>query len=191
MQNSDRQYSDEELIASLKEDTNGLDLLYTQHRNYCLSYLNSLQNQDENIDIYHDAVLVFYEKICRVENFELSCSIQTYLNSVARNMLRERLRKAGRFVDFDGEFEHDDIVDVLEPIDLENSPKMRAIYKALNSMKDAGGKCYEILLRCFYLKQRMDRIAYEMDYSNADNAKNQKARCQKRLKILTSNVLFS
>lgn len=191
MRNRIRQYSDAELIARIKEDSDGLDLLYRQHRRYCLSYLNSLHNHEEMQDIFHDAVLALYEKLRRDEAFVLRCSIQTYLNAVCRNMLRERLRKENRFINFEDEFEHDNIVDVLQPIESDNSPKMKAIHKALNLMKETGGKCYEILLRYFYLQQRMDRIAYEMDYTNSDNAKNQKARCQKRLKILTSNVLFS
>ena len=191
MRNRGRHFSDAELLARLKDDTDGLDILYSQHRNYCLSYLYSLHNHDEMQDIFHDAVLTFYEKIRKDEEFVLRCSIQTYLNSVCRNMLRERLRKENRFVNFEDEFEHDNIVDVLEPIESDNSPKMKAIHKALKLMKETGGKCYEILLRYFYLKQRMDRIAFEMDYTNSDNAKNQKARCQKRLKILTSNLLFS
>lgn len=191
MRNRGRQYSDAELIARIKEDSDGLDLLYRQHQRYCLSYLNSLHNHDEMQDIFHDAVLAFYEKISKDEAFVLRCSIQTYLCAVCRNMLLERLRKENRFINFEDEFEHDNIVDVLEPIEPENSPKMKAIHQALSLMKETGGKCYEILLRFFYLKQGMDRIAYEMDYTNSDNAKNQKARCQKRLKILTSNVLFS
>ena len=191
MRNRGRQYSDAELIARIKEDSDGLDLLYRQHQRYCLSYLNSLHNHDEMQDIFHDAVLAFYEKISKDEAFVLRCSIQTYLCAVCRNMLRERLRKENRFINFEDEFEHDNIVDVLEPIESDNSPKMKAIHKALKLMKETGGKCYEILLRYFYLKQRMDRIAFEMDYTNSDNAKNQKARCQKRLKILTSNLLFS
>jgi hypothetical protein len=191
MRNSGRQYSDAELIARIKEDSSALDLLYTQHRKYCLRYIQYLDPSASDQDIYHDAVLVLFEKLCRDEHFTLSCSIKTYLNSVAKNMIRANKRKENKEIDLEEDVESIEILDVLDPVESEGSPKMNAMLKALNLMKDAGGKCFDILLRYFYLKQSMERIAYEMDYSNSDNAKNQKARCQRRLKILSSNLLFS
>ena len=35
----------------------------------------------------------------------------------------------------------------------------------------------------------MERIAYDMDYTNADNVKNQKSRCQKKLKELAFDLI--
>jgi RNA polymerase sigma factor (sigma-70 family) len=191
MRNSDRQYSDEELIARIKEDSSALDLLYKRHRAYCLRYIQYIDPSASDQDIYHDAVLVLFEKLCRDNHFTLRCSIQTYLNSVAKNMIRANKRKEKKEIDLDEDTESIEIFDVLDPIENEGSLKMNAMLKALNLMKDAGGKCFDILLRYFYLKQSMERIAYEMDYTNADNAKTQKARCQKRLKILSFNILLS
>jgi len=191
MRNSDRQYSDAELIARIKEDSSALDLLYKQHRAYCLRYIQHIDPSASDQDIYHDAVLVLFEKLCRDDHFTLRCSIQTYLNSVARNMIRANKRKENKVLDIDEDTESIEIFDVLDSIENEGSLKMNAMLKALNLMKDAGGKCFDILLRYFYLKQSMERIAYEMDYTNADNAKTQKARCQKRLKILSFNILLS
>ena len=56
-------------------------------------------------------------------------------------------------------------------------------------MKEYGGKCYEILRRFFYENQKMDKIAFDLNYTNADNAKNQKARCQKNLKELVFEMI--
>jgi hypothetical protein len=50
-------------------------------------------------------------------------------------------------------------------------------------MKIGASKCHEILNRFFYENQSMEKIAYFMDYSNAENAKNQKYRCQQKLKV--------
>ena len=49
-------------------------------------------------------------------------------------------------------------------------------------MKVFGGKCYEILRRFFYENHSMEKIALDLNYTNTDNAKNQKSRCQKKLK---------
>lgn len=52
----------------------------------------------------------------------------------------------------------------------------------LSEMKQESSKCYELLTRFFYQNQKMEKIALEMEYTNADNAKNQKYKCQKKLK---------
>ena len=52
----------------------------------------------------------------------------------------------------------------------------------LTEMKESASKCYEILVRFFYQNQSMEKIADCMEYTNAANAKNQKFRCQEKLK---------
>jgi hypothetical protein len=54
----------------------------------------------------------------------------------------------------------------------------------LNHFESIAQKCYELLYRFFYMKESFDLIAKVMGYTNADNAKNQKARCQKKLREL-------
>jgi len=43
-------------------------------------------------DIYHDALIVLYEK-AKGGEFQLTCSLQTYLNSICRNQLLSVLRR--------------------------------------------------------------------------------------------------
>ena len=53
-------------------------------------------------------------------------------------------------------------------------------------MKIKGQVCYELLKMAFFENKTMDAIAVSMNYTNADNAKNQSYRCRERLK---KNVL--
>jgi hypothetical protein len=55
---------------------------------------------------------------------------------------------------------------------------------ALREFEYMAKKCYELLYRFFYMKESFELIAKVMGYTNADNAKNQKARCQKKLREL-------
>ena len=73
--------------------------------------------------------------------------------------------------------------------ELENDLKIKAMCSGFEKLKDLGGKCYEILRRFFYENHSMERIAYDMDYTNADNVKNQKSRCQKKLKELIFDLI--
>lgn len=176
--------SDNEIIALLKESSDNLELLYEKHHDYCLNFMKKMSPDSElNLDIFHDALIVFYEKITK-DDFTLTCSIQTYLNSICRNQLLVRLKKDGKQFHYSEEY-NDKITDWFEKDEQEDSGKMQAVTKALELLKNLGGKCYEILRRFFYDNHSMAKIAFDLEYTNADNVKNQKARCQKKLKELT------
>ena len=180
--------SDSELILLLKESSDNLEDLYNKHRDYCLNFMKKLNNNDElNQDIFHDALIVFYEKAVKTE-FVLSCSIQTYLNSICRNQILVRFKKSGKHSEYSEEYD-ERIDDWYENTQDEQSEKMQATVQAFDKLKEFGGKCYEILRRFFYENKTMEKIAYELEYTNADNVKNQKARCQKKLKEIVFDLL--
>lgn len=178
-------YKDNELIEQLRISVDALDTLYMRHRDYALRFMSSMYHDaNEILDIYQDAILVLYEKSTDPE-FILTCSIQTYINSICRNQILMRLKGSAKiiFPSYDQGEEFDDMQkDWIEPIDDENNERLNAMKRALQCMKLDSSKCYEILVRFWYRKHTMDRIAREMGYANADSMKNQKARCQKEFK---------
>lgn len=180
--------SDHEMIALLKEGSENLDLLYNKHRDYCLFFMKKMNNNDElNQDIFHDALIVFYEKVNK-DGFVLNCAIQTYLNSICRNQILVRFKKNTKQQEYSEEFD-DRIDDWFEDEDAEKNIKVQATVKALETLKELGGKCYDIMRKFFYENQSMDKIAVDLGYTNADNVKNQKARCQKKLKEIAFDLL--
>jgi len=69
----------------LKESSDALSMVYEKHKEYCINFMKSMyDNRDEVKDIYQDAVIVFYENAIK-PGFNLTCSIQTYLNSICKN----------------------------------------------------------------------------------------------------------
>jgi RNA polymerase sigma factor (sigma-70 family) len=187
-------FSDNELINKLKEGADGIDMLYKRHKDYCMNFMKSKYNDYEEVnDIYHDAVIVFYEKV-HTPGFELTCSIQTYLNTVCYNQILKRLNQSKRYKienseDNSGFIEN--IKDVLEDIDDVNNERIKVMKEVLLKMKEASSKCYEMLVRFWYRNQNMDDIANTMGFSNSDSAKSQKAKCQKQFKIEVYNRLMS
>jgi len=179
-------YTDAQLIDFMRNGhPDGLTYAYKYHREYCMNYMKSKYYDHEEIqDIFQDAVIVLYEKV-QQSDFELTCSIQTYLNSICRNQIFIRLKKAGKFVQ--GDEETDDssnsFLDWFEESDGVNHDRVKIIQRVLLEWKSQSLKCYEILVRFFYRKQSMSQIAYDLGYTNADNSKNQKARCQQKLKV--------
>jgi RNA polymerase sigma factor (sigma-70 family) len=177
--------TDQDKVFKLANDERYFTQVYNEHKDYSLRFLRKMYNDDDLLkDIYQDATIVLYEN-AKKSNFKLTCSIQTYLNSICRNrLLSLRRNKVNTLVNAD-DFDPN-ISDwfVEEKYDEEKEERFTAIEKALEKMKEAGGQCYEILKRFFYQKQQMEQIAVDLNYTNGDNVKNQKSRCQKKLKEL-------
>ena len=166
-----------DVINSLRENIKNLDDLYVNHKEYSFNFMRKMYNDDSVIsDIYQDALIVLYEKSQEL-SFELTCSVQTYINSVCRNQILNRFKKDAKMLSFTEEFDPtiEDYID--EEVDEIEDDRIKLISPSLENMKPLGGPCYEILKRYYYNKQSMKEIASEMNYTNSANAKNQKARC--------------
>ena len=178
--------TDQDKITRLRSDSSFFTKIYNEHRTYSLNFMRKMNSDDDLIkDIYQDAIIVLYEK-SRNPEFELTCSIQTYINSICRNQLLNKYKENSRFLSINDQFDatindwhENEYNDVKEE-------RINILENALIQLKEMGGNCYEILSRFFYQKQSMDQIALEMNYSNGDNVKNQKSRCQKKIKEICS-----
>lgn len=63
----------------------------------------------------------------------------------------------------------------------------KIIYATVNLMKEP---CAPLLNKFYWEKKSFEIIAKELNYANADSAKNQKARCYKKLKDIIKNKLI-
>lgn len=194
--------TDNELVVHIKQNQDYLGLVYKRCKQYSISFMQKMTSNKlkdyELEDIFHDAVLVLYEKIIG-RNFELTASLQTYLNSVCRFQLLNKLGKEKLHSDFEDRTDADNdensmsykstITDSLDEIEDTKENQFNAIENALLRMKEAGGNCYELLTLFWYHKKSMNELTTVFGYSNADNTKNQKAKCQKRLEKMAYNEM--
>jgi len=178
-------YSDDDLVNMLKESSDALTLVYKKHKDYCLNFMRTMyDDRDEIQDIFQDSLIVLYENINK-PGFKLTCSIQTYLNSICRNQVLVRLAGIKRHPQTsieDNEKYLVNITDWFDDSNLVKNERVTVLKGILAEMKENASKCYDILVRFFYQNQTMDKIALALGYTNADNAKNQKYRCQEKLK---------
>lgn len=65
-----------------------------------------------------------------------------------------------------------------------NDSKLSDMKTALDKIKDAGGHCYELLKLFFWEKSSMKELMEIYGYKNERTTIQQKAKCQKRLKII-------
>ena len=196
--------TDQELVILIQQNHDYLGEVYKRCKQYSISFMRKMTNGSKNDyeldDVFHDSILVLYEKIVGGK-FELTSSLQTYLNSVCRFQLLSKFDKQKKWADFDSNSHNEEdhemlgfngaITDFLEEVEGSKESQFTAIETALMKMKAAGGHCYELLTLFWYHKKSMNELTSEFGYNNADTTKQQKARCQKRLEKMAYNELNS
>ena len=179
--------NDDEIIAGIKSfDEASGNALYNKHKDYCLRFMNKMYFDEEvNRDIYQDAVIVFIEKMRDNKLTLENTSIQTYLNSICRNQVLVRLKQKNKPVSMAEDWENnysDKYIDWFDDQAEIKNDRIKVIMEELEAMKDKGQVCYELLRKVFFENKSMEAVAILMNYTNADNAKNQSYRCRERLK---------
>ena len=177
--------TDKEKLFKLRTDESFFTKIYNEHKGYSIRFLKKMNDDIDLIeDLYQDAMIVLYEK-SKDSKFELTCTIQTYINSICRNQLLTRFKQNSRFIVKENEFDTT-INDWFEDnsFDEEKENRLTVLENSLEILKSQGEKCYQILKYFFYEKKSMDEIATVLGYTNGNNVKNQKSRCQKKLKEL-------
>ena len=180
-----RMSSGSEELKKIRENESYINQIYEQHRSYTLNYFSrSWSNIDEEtlVDAYQNSMIVLLEN-SRDSSFELTCNVQTYLNSIVLNQLRNIKKKPILLPVNDNEID-ENIKDWYDEFNDVGEDRIKLLEDKLNKLKEMGGNCYEIIIRFWYKKQRLSQIAKEMGYTNADNVANQKSRCQRKLKSM-------
>lgn len=196
------QLSDQELVHLIKENQDYLGEVYKRCKQYSISFLRKMTGNKlkdyELDDIFHDSILVLYEKIIKGD-FVLTASLQTYLNSVCRFQLLNKFEidKINKDYTDENDSDNDDsflsynnqITDCLDEIDNPKEAQFLALEKALGVMKDDKGHCYELLTQFWYHKKSMNDLTAIFGYTNAENTKSQKSKCQERLRKMAFNEM--
>ena len=194
--------SDQELLIRIRDNSDYLGVVYKRCKPNCINFMRKMTNgsipEYDLDDVFQDATIILYEKIVK-GNFVLTASFQTYLNSVCRFQLLNTIGKNKLTTDYEDNTMSDDdenpmgfistITDSLDEIEDYKEELFKAIERALEKMKVAGGKCYDLLTQFWYKKRSMIELTEIFEYTNPANAKNQKAKCQERLRVLSYNEL--
>jgi RNA polymerase sigma factor (sigma-70 family) len=162
-----------------RNDKKAVETIYRENYNMIQGLvINNNGSADDAKDIFQEAMIVLYEKV-RSGTFELNCQIKTYVYSVSRRLWLKRLQQLNRYSpsveNLDG------FVPVEEEI--EEHEKRNAEFEMMDKAIGSLGEPCKSLLEAYYLqKRKMQEIATNFGYTNADNAKNQKYKCLMRLK---------
>ncbi|HRI27196.1 MAG TPA: sigma-70 family RNA polymerase sigma factor [Chitinophagales bacterium] len=172
--------SDTDFLLALKNgDENCLYYLYNEHSASLINFvLKNKGGYDEANDIAQQAVITVFEKV-QNPAFRLTCSVNTYLYSIARNLWLKELRRKGKsamLTDTMPEFVNVKVEDYNEEEDRLINEMMKTFVNKL------GENCQKVLTLFYWNCYKFEEIARKLGYNNADTAKQQKAKCLKQLR---------
>lgn len=140
--------------------------------------------EDEAKDVFQEAVCVLYDKIL-AGDFTLSSQLHTYLYSVCKRLWLKQLKFSERWVSDEGLPENEAAIEE----DLELHWMKEAQFDRMKvALARLGEPCKSILIDFYVNGMSMQEICEKFNYTNPDNAKNQKYKCLQRLKKLFFEV---
>ncbi|MGN6419162.1 MAG: RNA polymerase sigma factor [Pseudobacter sp.] len=136
-------------------------------------------------DLFHDALIIYFEKR-RSGTLEINSSETAYLTGIVRNLWYRQFRNQLPVHSLDASSE--EIMYYEEDRQLEY-----LVTNHLNEfLKTAGKKCMELLQAFYYDQQSMQEIASQFHFSSARSATVQKFKCLEKLREqLKSSPLYA
>ena len=162
--------TDQELIDRLIVQD---DLLFQTVQNFVIKHHGSL---DDAKDIFQDVILVLYQKVRRGK-LVLTCSLKTYLYSIARNLWLKELERRNRMVKVYREKEEDmnELSDI-EDIYIHNK-RLILYYRFFSQL----GQICKRIITLFNEGNSIREITVMIGYKNEQLTKNRHYRCKKQL----------
>lgn len=146
--------------------------------------LKNSGSKQEAEDIFQEALIIFCRKVDEPQ-FELRCSINTYLFSVCKLLWLDELKKKNKQIKSnfltltDEHLKEEDIINDIE--------QDKPIMQAQQALQQLGDKCKELLNMFYFKKLSMQVIAEQLGFKTEKVAKNQKYRCIEKAKEFLKN----
>jgi len=175
-------YNPKNLIEFIKKDNETvIKRLYNDHKKGFLLFATRYDlSADDVLDVYQDAIIALIENAKKGKIDALNSSISTYLFSIGKFMIFQKLKKGKKTFAME-DFSHLEYESEVYDEE-ETNLQVLALQKAFHQL---GDQCRKILRLFYYEEKKLDDIQKELNYSNKDVLKSQKSRCLKQLKELT------
>lgn len=172
------------LIKLIKSgDKASLESVYTLYKKEFVLYSKRFSlSQEDALDVYQDTIIALYNNIMSGRLETLSCSLKTYLFTIGKYQIYNRLKIKTVL---------EDVSDYESLLQEENENTFLLqednITALQNAYKGLGGKCQEVLRLFYYQNYSLEEIKNYLDYTSKDVVKSQKSRCLKQLKEIILN----
>ncbi|MFP2997077.1 sigma-70 family RNA polymerase sigma factor [Spongiivirga sp. MCCC 1A20706] len=176
--------TDQDLFNALKNGSEqAFKKVYEDNREKFVLFAKRYDlTDDEVIDIYQDAYIVFHENIVSGKIKQFTSTISTYLFSIGKFMIMDKMRKNNKTI------RSEKVMSVVkEEVDINDfeiditapSERQLLLKKFFSSL---GEQCQKILTLFYYRGLTIDEIMEVGNYASKNVVKSQKSRCLKTLK---------
>ena len=176
--------SQTQLQALLSGDNDGIREIYRLYLPRAASLITrNGGSSDDAKDIFQEALVIIYEK-AQQPGFQLKSSLYTLIYGICRNLWGNRLqKKSSRNVTFseDDKYKFDEDIEK----SIEEAEENKIFWDAFEQL---GQDCQK-LMRLFFDKVRMEKIAELMGFGSVSYAKKRKFQCKERLVNLVKEDL--
>ena len=167
-----------------KGSDKALKQVYEENRDKFLNFARRYHLSDEeNIDVYQDAYIIFYDNVMsgKVESF--TSSITTYLFSIGKYLIFERMKKNNKKVNskFDLAIvgKEDEVVSGFEMEEQHLTTEQVLLQKHFSTL---GKQCQELLTLFYYRGYTIEEIMEVENYNSKNVVRAAKSRCMKTLR---------
>ncbi len=181
----ERSTNKEQILADIrigKEEV--LQDIYNANRDAFLTWSRKRFScsEDDILDAYQDAMIVFYNNVKNKKITNLESTIKTYIFAIGKNLLLKSYANNQKTTLSDN---IDDAivrkVDYTVGHKIELTHRQQVLSGILNQMGDV---CANIIKLFYYRNFSIEAIKHELGYKHVDVVKSQKLRCMKKLKTM-------
>ena len=175
-------------LQDFKGDSNAaFGILYSSYFVFTKRFVLNNKGSDEDAeDIFQDALIVLYEKLC-ADNFQVYTCLENYVTGIAKNLWLKKLRK---------QFNTEEISDNYyaknaEEIDLAIENERNYIDKLADIIGKVSSHCQNLIEDIFMKNKSIEEIQTKYNYSSKKNAQNQKYKCVEQIRKIKESEIFS
>ena len=162
-------------------DREVLQKIYSENRDTFIKFSKKYNIEEyDALDIYQDAVLIFYENIINGKIIDLSSKVSTYIFAIGKYKIFQLHRDNAKTQSHNEIYVDDKNIYLDVNLDDEKlTNQQELLYKYFSLL---GNRCKEILKLFYYEGYTLDEITEILNYSDKKVLKSQKSRCIKQLK---------
>lgn len=180
-------------IEDLRQGSeNALRQIYELNRDKFLNFARKYGlSEDDNIDVYQDAYIIFYDNVMDGKIQSFSSSISTYLFGIGKYLILDKMRKNKKLVgnkfDLSLVKEDDYIIQNIEMEAQDMTTEQELLAQHFNTL---GKPCQQLLTLYYYRGFTINEIMKKENYNSENVVKSAKSRCMKTLReLIKSNMV--
>lgn len=168
-----------EIIVDLKGESNiAFQQLYKEYFGMVSRFVTKNNGSMEDAeDIFQESMMVLVEKL-RLDHFQLTASIKTYIMAICKNLWLKRWRTSHRLTEFTELYNNQ----FFEEIDLAIDEEKSYWDKLQHYLTKITDHCNKLIHDMFFHHKSIEQIQKDYSYTTKHNAQNQKHKCMEQIK---------